>query len=842
MLTYNGTAQTPNVNTDADSVGDQTATFAYRLTEHESYGEMPAFTDAGTYTVYYKASAPNHKDATGSFTVMVDKAKAEIAVNTDPITVVYGEAVVLPTATTNFGTVACDKTASDLVNAGTYTVTYSVAGSDNYNGDTKTITVTVNAKVVNQPVIEGIEAVYILSENAITPVPTAVKDGATVIDPSEYTLAYENNTAAGTATVKIVDKDGGNYTVNGSMTFQIVEHEHTWTYTTDSNASKIIATCSNADGHCPNTNGGSVSIQDPDELTYDGSTKDAELVYESWQPEEVTITYNNVDRVNVTGKEIVASIGVVGAGIQSVYTIVAAALPNATLSADSGTYTGQAHTVTVVLDTLVKDTDYTVSIPEDMTNVGTKTITVNGKGNYEGTQTLTYTISKADPSVTTAPAAVVELVYNGRNQNLITTGTATGGTMHYSLDGETWTAAIPAGKNAGEYTVHYKVVGDSNHNDADAETVTVTIAKAAATVETIPTQKHFHYAAATKSLDLSSYLPADRGETTFTLDTKTGTVFENSTAITANTLSYTTKVTEAPANGEIKVKVVMENYEDVTLTVKVELVAVTAQTEERIVKNDLAEVPVGLANDPELDTVAEIKDAQKRVLDLLLGHDPQNNIAHYDVKLQFSPDGGKTWVDATEENFPEAGLTVTLPYPSGTGKDSHRFVVSHMFTTGSKAGTTETPAVTKTATGIRFKVTGLSPVSVAWEAIPFDVKIATVTNGTVYVSPAHTEAGTQVTITATPKSGYKLSTLTVKDAAGNSYTVSTDNNDKYYFTMPAADVTVTATFTAKSNSVADTTNPKTGDSFQLVLWSSMTTTSLLALAVLLKNKKKYYQK
>ena len=80
------------------------------------------------------------------------------------------------------------------------------------------------------------------------------------------------------------------------------------------------------------------------------------------------------------------------------------------------------------------------------------------------------------------------------------------------------------------------------------------------------------------------------------------------------------------------------------------------------------------------------------------------------------------------------------------------------------------------------------------------------------------------------------------DAAGNSYTVSTDNNDKYYFTMPAADVTVTATFTAKSNSVADTTNPKTGDSFQLVLWSSMTTTSLLALAVLLKNKKKYYQK
>ena len=212
------------------------------------------------------------------------------------------------------------------------------------------------------------------------------------------------------------------------------------------------------------------------------------------------------------------------------------------------------------------------------------------------------------------------------------------------------------------------------------------------------------------------------------------------------------------------------------------------------------------------------------------------------MKLQFSPDDGKTWVDATEENFPAGGLTVTLPYPSGTGKDSHKFVVSHMFTTGNKAGTTETPSVTKTADGIQFTVTGLSPVSVAWSAIPFDVSIATVTNGTVYVSPAHTTAGTQVTITVTPKSGYKLSTLVVKDAAGNSYAISADNNGKYYFTMPAANVTVTATFSQISTATADSTNPKTGDDFEVIFWSGMMMTSLFGIAILVLGKKKFYQR
>jgi hypothetical protein len=119
------------------------------------------------------------------------------------------------------------------------------------------------------------------------------------------------------------------------------------------------------------------------------------------------------------------------------------------------------------------------------------------------------------------------------------------------------------------------------------------------------------------------------------------------------------------------------------------------------------------------------------------------------------------------------------------------------------------------------------------------VTVASATNGTVSVSPEKAIEGTLVTITVTPKSGYKLSTLTVKNAAGTSYTASADNNGKYGFTMPDADVTVTATFTKTSTTTADTTNPKTGDEFQMAAWSAIAMTNLLCIAAMILGKKKH---
>ena len=87
---------------------------------------------------------------------------------------------------------------------------------------------------------------------------------------------------------------------------------------------------------------------------------------------------------------------------------------------------------------------------------------------------LTLTISKAASSVTKAPEDAKSL-YTGNPVSLVDTGTAVGGTLHYSLDGENWSADIPTATECGTYTVYYKVVGDNNHNDTEAWTLTAKI-------------------------------------------------------------------------------------------------------------------------------------------------------------------------------------------------------------------------------------------------------------------------------------------------------------------------------------------------------------------------------
>ena len=88
--------------------------------------------------------------------------------------------------------------------------------------------------------------------------------------------------------------------------------------------------------------------------------------------------------------------------------------------------------------------------------------------------TVTVSIGKAASSVTAAPTAN-SLVYNGSAQTLINAGTASGGTMNYSLDNSTWSASLPTATDAGDYTVYYKVVGDGNHYDAAGASITVYI-------------------------------------------------------------------------------------------------------------------------------------------------------------------------------------------------------------------------------------------------------------------------------------------------------------------------------------------------------------------------------
>lgn len=77
-----------------------------------------------------------------------------------------------------------------------------------------------------------------------------------------------------------------------------------------------------------------------------------------------------------------------------------------------------------------------------------------------------------------APSAL-ELVYTGEAQDLVKTGTATGGTMMYSLtENGTFSETIPQGTEAGEYTVYFMAKGDATHRDSDVGSIKVTIDKA----------------------------------------------------------------------------------------------------------------------------------------------------------------------------------------------------------------------------------------------------------------------------------------------------------------------------------------------------------------------------
>lgn len=120
-----------------------------------------------------------------------------------------------------------------------------------------------------------------------------------------------------------------------------------------------------------------------------------------------------------------------------------------------------------------------------------------------------------------------------------------------------------------------------------------------------------------------------------------------------------------------------------------------------------------------LDTPEKVKETIVKAMITQNDKIAENNIAHYDVTLMYSEDGGMTWLVADETNFPENGkLNVVLPYPEGTDS-TYNFTVVHMFTStafGKTPGDVEMPKVTNTENGIQFEITGLSPISVGWTA------------------------------------------------------------------------------------------------------------------------------
>lgn len=127
------------------------------------------------------------------------------------------------------------------------------------------------------------------------------------------------------------------------------------------------------------------------------------------------------------------------------------------------------------------------------------------------------------------------------------------------------------------------------------------------------------------------------------------------------------------------------------------------------------------------------------------------------------------------------GQTVTFSDATGVAGD---IVISFASTATSKSLYVKSIEVTYEGEG-----GGSTP-----EPTTYTVSIANnITGGTVTANPTTAAANATVTLTATPATGYEFGAWDVKDASNNTISV-TDNK----FTMPAANVNVSATFNAKA--------------------------------------------
>lgn len=144
--------------------------------------------------------------------------------------------------------------------------------------------------------------------------------------------------------------------------------------------------------------------------------------------------------------------------------------------------------------------------------------------------------------------------------------------------------------------------------------------------------------------------------------------------------------------------------------------------------------------------------------------------------VSFSPNGGSGSMDSQQV---EANQTYKLPANGFTPPEGKVFAGWNV------SGATKQPGETIT---INADVT-ISPI---WEAKPVDSYTITVNqsqNGSVTAKPQSAKENEIVTLTVSPEDGFELENLTVKDA--NDQEVTVTNNT---FTMPASNVTVSATF------------------------------------------------
>ena len=438
-------------------------------------------TDAGTYTVTVDVAAgDNYNAATielGSFTI----AKAEGNASVSVADWTYGDAPNAPVVSSTNGTDnvtyqykvkgADDSTYTDTVptQAGDYTVKASFAATQNYTVATATDDFTISRRPITVTA-EDASATYGDGAPLTWTVTSGNKVGSDWLD---INIIRESGEDVGTYTITVGQDEGANPNyditfVNGTFTIHkasltVIVHDQEIVYGDE--IGEIIA-------------------------GFDGFLDTTHFATQLDLSNEVrTSTYKQYDNV---GTYPITISGITSRNYAITYvpgTLTVNPKPITVTIADKTSVYGEAMAeLTANTDGIVNNDTNVYSLATDASstaNVGTYPITGTAlDANYTITFVNgTYTITKA-PAVATAPTAVSGLIYNTAPQTLIATGSTNDGNIVYSLEKEgTYTAEPPKAIDAGTYTVWYKVVGDSNHNDIEPDFVSVEIKKANASVD-----------------------------------------------------------------------------------------------------------------------------------------------------------------------------------------------------------------------------------------------------------------------------------------------------------------------------------------------------------------------
>lgn len=195
----------------------------YSLDNTQWTTTVPTGTEAKEYTVYYKiVNDANHKAVEPQqFKVTIEQATLTAAQLTETNFIYNQQEQTALVSYVNAGTIVVPATSYDVegnkaTNVGNYEA--KMTGKGNFKGEVKVQWSIVAANAQLFDITLGTTE-YIYDGNAKTPTAT-VKDGeATLVENTDYTLAYTANTAAGTATVTATGK--GNYTGTQTATFVI---------------------------------------------------------------------------------------------------------------------------------------------------------------------------------------------------------------------------------------------------------------------------------------------------------------------------------------------------------------------------------------------------------------------------------------------------------------------------------------------------------------------------------------------------------------------------------------------------------------------------------------------